>query len=304
MSELRAADPGGFVSKSRSTGHLSILGGRGQVGAALAARARRDGVPVKAAGRAECDITDRAAVAAAVAGSGCVVNCAAYTAVDRAEADAQAAHRVNALGARNVAVACAAAGIPLVHLSTDYVFEGAGERPLREDDPRHPVNVYGATKLAGEDAVRECARLHIILRTSWIFSARGQNFLKSVLRIAQSEPRLPIVYDQVGGPTPADDIARAILVIVSAAGGPGFADWGTYHFCGAPPVSWCGFADQILLGTGAEIVPVSSRELRRPARRPRNSVLDCSRILSVFGIEQPDWRLAIAPIRNEVMHGR
>jgi dTDP-4-dehydrorhamnose reductase len=284
--------------------HLSILGGRGQVGAALAERSRRDGVPVKVAGRAECDIADRAAVAAAVADSGCVVNCAAYTAVDRAEGDAQAAHRVNALGARNVAGACAAAGIPLVHLSTDYVFDGVGERPLREDDPARPVNVYGATKLAGENAVRECAHSHIILRTSWIFSARGQNFLKTVLRIAQSERRLRIVDDQVGGPTPADDVARAILVIVGAAARTGFADWGTYHFCGAPPVSRCGFARHILVGTGVETVPVSSRELPRPARRPSNSVLDCSRILSVFGIEQPDWRLAIGAVRDELMRSR
>ena len=284
--------------------HILILGAQGQVGSALAERARQDGLPIKALGRSECDITDRDAVVSAVAGSGCVVNCAAYTAVDQAEVEADTAYRVNASGAQNVAGACTVAGIPLVHLSTDYVFDGESDGPLREDDVPRPINVYGTTKLAGEQAVRECSNSHIILRTSWVFSARGQNFVKTVLRIAQCQPHLRLVDDQFGGPTAADDIVRAILRIVGATTRSGFAAWGTYHFCGAPPVSWYEFARHILIRVGAEVSPVSSRDSPRAARRPRNSVLDCSRILSVFGIEQPDWRVSIGPICDELIRQR
>ena len=225
---------------------LSILGAHGQVGCALAALARRENIPHRALGRADCDITDRLAVTRAVAGSRMVVNCAAYTAVDRRSPMRDAAYRVNSLGAENIAAACAEEGIPLVHLSTDYVFDGASSRPATEDDPPQPLNVYGRSKLDGELKVRERLASHILLRTSWVFSAHGPNFVKTILRRARSQSELRVVNDQIGGPTAADDLAVAILRMADACKEPGFRDWGTYHFSGAPPVSWYDFACAVL----------------------------------------------------------
>jgi dTDP-4-dehydrorhamnose reductase len=236
----------------------------------------------------------------AVAGSRIVINCAAYTAVDRAEADVELAHQVNAIGAGNVAAACAQAGIPLIHLSTDYVFDGERGRPTREDDVTQPLNVYGRTKLAGEIAVRERLETHIILRTSWVFSSTGQNFVKTMLRLAANQPEIRVVNDQVGGPTAADDIAQAILTIVSCCSELGFADWGTYHFSGQPSVSWHQFASAILRDSNVKVLPIATKEYPTPARRPRYSVLDCSRIARVFGIQQPDWRMSLQKVCNEL----
>src|SRR5947209_2199422 len=275
---------------------LSILGANGQVGRALTARAGEENIRHRALGRAECDITNARAVKRAVAGSSIVINCAAYTAVDRAETDQEHAFRVNALGPQNAAAACAEAGIPLIHLSTDYVFDGENPRPAREDDPPRPLNVYGHSKLGGEEKVRERLAQHIILRTSWVFSACGANFVTTVMRLAQSQPELRMVADQIGGPTAAEDIAQAILAIVRACQQPGFGGWGTYHFSGAPPVSWYEFACAIVGKRGTAVVPIPTKEFPRPARRPLNSVLDCSRISQVFGITQPDWRPELAKV--------
>jgi dTDP-4-dehydrorhamnose reductase len=283
---------------------LSILGAHGQVGRALNARARRNELPHRAFGRAECDITDADSVKRAVAGSTILVNCAAYTAVDLAETDQQEAFRVNALGPQYAAAACAEAGIPLIHLSTDYVFDGQNPRPAREDDPPRPLNAYGRSKLAGEEKVRERLAQHIILRTSWVFSAYGANFVKTVLRLAGSEPELRIVADQIGGPTAANDIAQAILEIVRACAQPGFAAWGTYHFSGTPAVSWCEFARAIMAKRRTVVVPIATKDFPRPAHRPLNSVLDCSRISRVFGIGQPDWRMALTAVRDEIAAGQ
>jgi dTDP-4-dehydrorhamnose reductase len=281
---------------------LLILGAQGQIGRAIVARARDVGVAHAALGRAECDITDSVAVEHAVRSSSFAVNCAAYTSVDRAETEADLAHRINAVGVRTVAAACAAAGVPLVHLSTDYVFDGASHRPAREDDPVGPLSAYGQSKLAGEIAVRERLDRHIILRTSWVFSAHGQNFVKTILRLASTQSELRIVDDQVGGPTAADDIAKAILRIVDIATRPGFADWGTYHFSGAPAVSWCAFA-RAIVPHHLPVRPIATTDYPRPARRPLNSVLDCSRISDVFGIEQPDWRVALHRVLETLTPG-
>ena len=278
--------------------HLLILGAQGQVGRALATEAHDRGIPHAALGHAQCDITDRAAVACAVTGSRLVVNCAAYTAVDEAEAHEEAAYRVNATGVVNVAAACAGAGIPLIHLSTDYVFDGESPRPYREDDTPRPLNAYGRTKLAGEEEVRRYLPAHIILRTSWIFSAHGQNFVRTILRLARTRRELRVVNDQFGGPTAAADIAKAILDISTAVERPGFGGWGTYHFAGAPSVSWYEFACSILGAGGPKVLPVSTKQFPRAARRPRNSVLDCSRLEQAFGITQPDWRMDLAATRD------
>ena len=232
---------------------LVILGAHGQVGGALAARVRQAGIACDAFGRAECDITDPVALKRIIGAGHFVINCAAYTAVDQAETEVEAAYRVNATGAENVATACAEAGVPLVHLSTDYVFDGESQKPAREDDPPRPLNVYGQSKLAGEIAVRQRVGTHIILRSSWIFSARGHNFVKTILGLAKTQSELRVVDDQVGGPTPADDVAKAILDIIATSAKPGFSDWGTYHFSGAPPVSWYGFARAIVADSGAVV---------------------------------------------------
>ena len=276
--------------------YLLILGARGQVGHALAVESNRRGIEIKAFGHAECDISDPDAVARAVAGTRCVINCAAYTAVDRAETDAETAFRVNAGGAGNVATACAEASIPLVHISTDYVFDGENPNPAREIDLPRPINVYGQSKLDGETEVRKRLASHIILRTSWVFSADGENFVKTILRLAAGSSPLRIVSDQTGGPTAAADIAKAILDIVSICTKPEFSSWGTYHFSGAPPVSWFEFAQAIVATRPIEVIPITTKEFPRPARRPPNSVLDCGRILQVFGLTQPDWRPALQSV--------
>jgi len=283
--------------------HLLILGGGGQVGRALAEKARAQGIPHAALGRAECDITDARALESAVAGAHMAVNCAAFTAVDAAEQEEETAYRVNALGAGNVAAACAAAGIPILHISTDYVFNGESPRPYREDDIPGPLNAYGRSKLAGEENVRKCQPAHVILRTSWIFSGHGQNFVTTMLRLARSESELRVVHDQVGGPTAANDIAEAIVEIVLVCKKPEFAGWGTYHLAGTPAVSWYEFARASVGEGGPPVVPAGSAEFPRPARRPRKSVLDCSRIARVFGIAQPDWRARLAQLREALGYG-
>jgi dTDP-4-dehydrorhamnose reductase len=272
---------------------LLIFGAQGQVGRALATLMAAGDVKHAALSRADCDITDPIAVERVLPGIRVAINCAAYTAVDEAEADEQTAQRINGEGAANVAAACARIGIPLVHISTDYVFDGESSRPMKEEDPPHPLNAYGRSKLAGEERVRTILPQHIILRTSWIFSAYGNNFVKTILQLAQSQPQLRVVADQIGGPTAASDIAKAILEIVSACERPGFADWGTYHFCGAPAVSWYEFARAIVGEGGPALVPIASKDFPRPARRPCNTVLDCARIQHVFRIGQPDWRQAL-----------
>jgi dTDP-4-dehydrorhamnose reductase len=275
---------------------LAILGAHGQVGRALTALARQQSIPHRAFSHAECDITDADSIRRALAGTSMAVNCAAYTAVGRAEIDAENAYRVNALGPQQIAIACAQADIALIHVSTDYVFDGENARPAREDDPPGPLSVYGRSKLAGEEKVREALAKNIILRTSWVFSPHGVNFVTTVLRLAQSQPELRIVADQTGGPTAAADIARAILAIAQACEQPGFAAWGIYHFSGAPPVSWYEFARAIMGKRGIPVIPVETKDFPQPARRPKNSVLDCSRILQTFGIAQPDWRPALASV--------
>jgi dTDP-4-dehydrorhamnose reductase len=279
---------------------LTILGANGQVGRALTGVARQNRIPHRALGRAQCDIADPTALQHAIAGSSFVVNCAAYTAVDRAETDVDAACRVNALGAENVAVACAQAGIPLVHISTDYVFDGIRARPAREDDRPRPLSVYGSSKLAGEEKVRQHLPFHVILRTSWIFSEHGENFVKTILRLSRSQSELRVVDDQVGCPTAADDLADAILQVTRICREPRFSNWGTYHFTGAPAVSWCDFARAIVADRNIRIVPAATKDVPRAARRPANSVLDCNRIMQVFGIRQPDWRVSLAGVRGAI----
>jgi dTDP-4-dehydrorhamnose reductase len=255
--------------------------------------------------RGAADLSRPDAAAAALTGTAdrtpvdAVVNAAAWTAVDAAEDHRETAFAVN--GAAPGAIACAAAarGLPFVHISTDYVFDGSrnGGRPWRPDDPVAPLGAYGASKAAGEAGVRAAGGVHAILRTSWVFSAHGQNFVKTMLRLGAERERLRVVADQTGGPTPAADIARACLAVAAALGAdPGLS--GTYHYAGAPDTSWAGFARAILAGAGlataVEEIPTS--DWPTPAPRPLNSRLDCAATETAFGLARPDWRTGLAAV--------
>lgn len=203
--------------------------------------------------------------------------------MDRAETERDAAWAANCDGAAHIAASCRDMGIPLIHISTDYVFDGTKGGPYREDDPVNPLSVYGASKEAGERAVRDALREHVILRTAWVYSAHGHNFVKTMLRLAAECPALRVVADQTGAPTAAADLAAAIAHIATQIGA-GNTAWGTYHFTGAGAVTWHGFAEAIFAraerwrGPKPRVEAIATAEYPTPARRPANSVLDCARI--------------------------
>lgn len=229
-----------------------------------------------------------------------VVNAAAYTAVDKAEEEPAIAHAVNAEGPGALAALCQKSGIPLIHLSTDYVFDGTARKPYRVDDPVQPLGVYGESKLAGDLAVREELSEHVILRTAWVFSEGGRNFVTTMLRLGAVRLELRVVDDQVGSPTYAADIAAAIDAVARRQLEAADArHWGTYHFTNTGEVSWCGFANEIfrlaaLRGSPAPtIVPIPTQAYPTPARRPAYSVLDTSLIRERFGISSASWQNAL-----------
>jgi dTDP-4-dehydrorhamnose reductase len=253
------------------------------------------------------DITRREAVFASVAGErpNIVINAAAYTAVDRAESEPAAAWDANCAGPAHIAAACRESGIPLIHISTDYVFDGTKIGPYRENDPVSPLGVYGASKEAGERAVRTALREHIILRTAWVYSAHGHNFVKTMLRLADTHAVLRVVADQTGSPTGAAEVAGAIARIAGQVI-DGNAAWGTYHFTGAGAVTWHGFAEAIFeiarewRGPPPLVEAIATADYPTRARRPANSVLDCSRVAAAFGVEPRSWRAALAEVIAEL----
>ena len=253
-------------------------------------------------GRDEADLSDPSACAAAIlaARPDVVINAAAWTAVDRAEAEEEAATVVNGAAPAAMARACAALGIPFLHISTDYVFDGAGDAPFSPDHPTAPLGTYGRSKLAGEVGVRAAGGAHLILRTSWVVSAHGTNFVKTMLRLGRERPALNVVADQIGGPTPAAAIADALIVAARAM--VGGAQGGTHHFAGAPDTSWAGFARAIMAGAGlsCSIADIPSSAYPTPARRPANSRLDCRSFESAFGMARPDWRKGLADILDDL----
>lgn len=230
-----------------------------------------------------------------------VINAVAWTGVDKAEAQEAAATRVNGDAPAEMARACARAGIPFVHISTDYVFDGAGSAPFRPDDPTLPLGGYGRSKLAGEVAVRAMGGPHAILRTSWVFSAHGSNFVKTMLKLSETRNRLTVVADQIGGPTPAAAIARALLIIAGALQMDPSRS-GTYHFSGAPDLSWADFAREILAqaGRAVSVTDIPASAYPTPARRPANSRLDCSATEADFGIVRPNWRRDLTDVLAEL----
>jgi len=279
---------------------LSVLGRSGQLARALW---RNEGLDAECLGRPEVDVADLASVRRALemrAGA-IVANAAAYTAVDRAEAEPEAADRVNRLGAGNAARVAAEAESPIIHFSTDYVFDGAKPGAYREQDPVAPLSVYGATKEAGERAVRENNPRHAIIRTAWLYSHERDNFVASMLRLGRERAELRIVADQFGSPTYVEDLADAVAIIGYDLLITGDRHrYGTFHYCGGGVVSRFEFAEAIFAEAARHgyrppvLKPVATAEYPTPARRPANSALDCTRIAEAYGIRQRPWRDSLA----------
>lgn len=249
--------------------------------------------------RAEADLQDPAACGAAIYHHRphAVINAAAWTAVDRAESEEEAASIVNGASAGAMAQACADLGAAFVHISTDYVFDGLGDQPFSPDHPTAPLGAYGRGKLLGEKAVQAAGGAYVILRTSWVFSAHGHNFLKTMLRLGAERAELTVVSDQIGGPTPAAEIAKACVSIAAQLiADPGKS--GLYHFSGAPDVSWADFARTILQKADrpdrpmAQIRDIPTSAWPTPAPRPLNSRMDCQ-ALTRFNLARPDWAKAV-----------
>jgi dTDP-4-dehydrorhamnose reductase len=285
---------------------LLIAGWQGQVARALVelGPAAPD-VDAFAVGRPGLDLCEAATITRAMTDvrPDVIINAAAYTAVDKAESEPEAAFALNRDGARLLAEAAAKRGAALIHVSTDYVFDGSKTAPYAEGDPTAPLNVYGRSKLEGEEAVRAANPRHVIVRTAWLHSATGTNFVRTMLRLAGERPSLRVVDDQVGSPTYAPHLARALLDIarqVSGAQSQSQSPWGTYHIAGSGAVSWCGLAREIFRvasaqgGPSAEVAAITTADYPTPARRPMNSRLDCAKAARVFGVTLPDWREGVS----------
>ncbi|ARE82969.1 dTDP-4-dehydrorhamnose reductase [Roseovarius mucosus] len=276
---------------------ILVFGRTGQVATEIQRQAE-----VTALGRELADLSDPMACAEAIRDHApdLVINAAAYTAVDRAESEEDLATVINGVAPGAMARACVNLGIPFCHVSTDYVFDGSGAAPRAPSDPVAPCNAYGRSKLAGEEAVRAAGGQAAILRTSWVFSAHGGNFVKTMLRLSETRDALSVVDDQIGGPTPAADIAAALLIMGRAmvAGHAG----GLYHFSGAPDASWADFAREIFAqaGRATVVTGIPTRDYPTPAVRPQNSRLDCGSLAAEFGIGRPDWRAGLARVLKEL----
>ena len=284
---------------------LLIAGWRGQLARALveAAPACAD-VEAFAVGRPALDLKNPGTVARAIADvrPDVIINSAAYTAVDQAEREPDAARMLNCEGARVLAEMATRCSAAIIHISTDYVFDGSSGSRYVETDATAPVNVYGRSKLEGEAAVRACNPRHLIVRTSWVHSPFGQNFVKSMLRLAGERAELRVVDDQIGSPTYAPHLAEAVLNMARRVSRAGAQEgiWGTYHAAGSGAVSWCGLAREVcrvsasLGGPSAPVVAITTADYPTAARRPANSRLDCSKLEHAFGLRLPDWHIGVA----------
>lgn len=272
---------------------LLVFGATGQVARALAPLAPG----ARFLARGDADLMDPGACGGAILAERphAVLNLAAWTAVDRAESQPGPARIVNADAPAAMAEAAARLGIPFLHVSTDYVFDGSGDHARPEDAPTAPLGVYGATKLAGEAAIARAGGHWAVMRTSWVFSGHGANFMRSMLRLGAERSRIAVVADQIGGPTPADDIAAALLRMARIMRDRPDSTGGLYHYAGAPNTSWAGFARAIMerARLDCRVTDIPTADYPTPARRPLNSRLDCGRIARDFGIGRPDWRAGL-----------
>ncbi|MBD3768961.1 MAG: dTDP-4-dehydrorhamnose reductase [Rhodobacterales bacterium] len=275
-----------------------VIGKSGQMAQALA---HVGGDGVVCIGRPEVDLLDGSSLMRAIESCqpGAVINAGAYTAVDGAESDPAMAHALNVTGPENLAGACAAHGLPLIHLSTDCVFDGEKPEPYVPDDKTCPLGVYGRSKLEGEVAVRGRAPHTLVVRVSWIFSRFGKNFVWTMLKLAQTRPSLTVVRDQLGCPTHAPALAEGLLEMARQAAAPGFEAWGVYHLAGRGEINRALMAQKIfeysreIGGPFAEVIPIQTADYPTPAERPLNARLDMSETTRVFGVELPDWEAGL-----------
>jgi dTDP-4-dehydrorhamnose reductase len=292
---------------------ILVIGSTGQVGTELMRRKWPAGFAPFALNSAQLDLRDTALIGDVISqgheGSpwAAVVNAAAYTAVDKAEEELVEAWRINALAPAALAESCARNGVPLLHISTDYVFDGSKGGTREPHDPYNPLNVYGASKLGGELAIRTSGARHAIVRTSWVVSPHGRNFVKTMLRLAGSQSRLQVVMDQRGSPTSAADLAEAVITIAAKLAGDSLNQGGVFHFSNAGETSWAGFATEIFRqsalrgGPYADVEPIPTANFPTPARRPKNSTLGHAAIGSAYGIVPRGWQEALSEILNQLI---
>jgi dTDP-4-dehydrorhamnose reductase len=288
---------------------ILVTGGNGQLGTELKRYAWPEGWTVTAIDIDELDLRDTAAITAMVASQpwAAVISAGAYTAVDKAESDVVTAWAVNAMAPAAFAEACVKAVIPIVQVSTDYVFDGARDGAWEVTDPVAPLGVYGASKLGGELAVRTSGARYAIVRTAWVVSAHGNNFIKTMLRVGATNPTLRVVDDQHGSPTSATDLAAALAKITMRLVEDVTAPTGTYHFSNAGAVTWAGFAREIFAqsaargGASAEVQGITTAEYPTPATRPANSLLSHDAIICDYGIHPPAWQTALGNILDELL---
>ena len=293
---------------------ILIIGSKGQLGKALVSLSNNL-FPFVATDKTDLDITDKKSINVVFSEvkPTIVINAAAYTNVDEAEINTDLAYDVNSFGPKNLAEACNQIGAILIHISTDYVFNGKNNDPYKENEKVDPVSVYGKSKYMGEEFIRNVCSNHIILRTAWVFSENKNNFVHTILQLAKTKDKLEVVSDQFGGPTSAYGISMAILKIIDKilTKSDDSFDWGTYHFSGSPFVSWHEFARIILrqakisglINNHVSVNPVSSNEFKTKALRPSNSCLDCSLINKNFGIEPDNWNAQLIFVINKLKKG-
>lgn len=278
---------------------IVVTGKQGQVTRSLAVGGPAMGLEVMTVGRPELDLADPASVLPALAASrpDAIISAAAYTAVDRAETEPQLAFRVNGAGAGAVAAAAATLSVPLLHLSTDYVFDGSKPGAYVEDDATRPISVYGASKLEGERRVAEAHDDYAIFRTAWVYSPYGANFLKTMLRLGETRDTISVVADQRGSPTAAEEIAKALLIAARRMVEDGASTYrGVFHLTATGQASWAEFAETIFDAARdngrrpVDVIPIPSDQYPSPVRRPLNSTLSGQKLWDNFGIVLPDWR--------------
>ncbi len=281
---------------------LLIAGASGQLGCELVRQADPREFTLLAPLHSQMDITryDQVKSQLAELHPDMVINAAAYTDVDGAESEAEKAFAVNATGPANLARLCAHHQIPLIQVSTDFVFDGGRQQPYRETDPAAPLGVYGQSKAAGEEKIRSTLNEHIIIRTAWLYGIDGHNFVKTMLRLAGEKSHIRVVNDQFGSPTSASDLADALLQVAARLKNRPNANWGTYHYCGQGITTWFEFAETILALAKSRISmhttrlePITTAEWPTSAKRPAYSALDCSRIRADFGIHPKAWQLSL-----------
>ncbi|WP_028323530.1 dTDP-4-dehydrorhamnose reductase [Desulfatirhabdium butyrativorans] len=291
---------------------ILVTGSRGQLGTEILRQAQDMKFSYRGVDLPEWDITVRDQVEEVVAGyrPDVVINAAAYTQVDKAETEPETARAVNADAALYVAEACARHGVPLIHISTDFVFDGAKTVPYIEDDPIGPLSVYGSSKAAGESHVRNRLDRHLIVRTSWLYGVYGNNFVKTMLRLASERETLRVVDDQLGCPTCAADLAAALLALCKAAVADSDVAWGTYHYCGEGVTSWYGLAKEAIQMAASRISlrmktiePIPTEQYPTPAKRPAYSALNCEKIRNAFGIRPRPWRESLRETVDGILQG-